>query len=177
MEISMTMWDEGFTVTNDLEAGQLIKALQESEKDLKRLTDNIKQEIQLLEAMGTEMNDKHSRLESRIKFLLERYVAEEVLKEDLKETATQMKYSLARGDIVVKKAINKLVKPDEAVEDSLIGLYPEFVKEKKTFNWGDFKKNIKITEEGKAVNKKTNKVIEGIQVVEEKPETAIKYKF
>ena len=171
------MWDQDFRVTNDLEASQLIKTMEEEERESKRLLENVKQEIMMLEQAGDSIEEKYNKIKERVIFLLERYVEEEVLEEDIKETKTQKKYSLARGDVIVKKPVKKILKPNTEDEPPLMERYPQYVENKPILKWKDMKESFKINEDGSVVDKKTNKIIEGIKVIEEKPETTIKLKL
>jgi hypothetical protein len=177
LDVGMVMWDQDFRVTNDIEASQILKALEESDRDSSRLVKNVREEIMVMEQLGKDIEDKHNRLKERVIFLLERYMAEEVLSEDIKETKTQKKYSLARGDIIVKKPTTKIEKPIGDEELKLIDLYPDYVESKPVLKWKDLKDSMKITEDGRVVNNRTNEVIEGVRVLVDAPPTQIKFRL
>lgn len=168
MEIENLIWVDDWRPTNDIEVSQMMKILKESEREKNRLLKNINDEIEILENKGKEVEDEHYKLSERINNLCQFYIKNEVLKEDLKETKTSLKYKLARGEIILKKPSKKIMKPTKEQETYLIKNYPEFKEEVINFKWGEFKKNLEINND-KIINKKTGELINGLQI-EETPE-------
>lgn len=166
MNVESMIWQEGWCPTTDSEVTQLLKYLSDKEKETSRVVNSAQEEIALLSKIGQDAQDKYDHLKSKITSLLERYVLEEVDKEDRKETKTTYKYKLARGEIVINKPSKKIEKPSVIDEITLSAEFPSFVKSEPVFKWGDFKKELELDDDGKVIYKKTGKVLTNIPVVE-----------
>jgi len=176
VEIESAIWQPDFKVTNDFEANQLIKYYKSLSKENNRLLKGIKEEIAYLEEQAKEQEGKTKAYMGKIEALLADYVQNEVDKDDRKETPTQIKYKLTRGDFVISKASKELVKPTPEDEMVLSAEYPQFSKSELKFQWGEFKKTLEISEYGKVVEKSTGKVVESMKTVETSATFSIKLK-
>jgi len=174
MNVEALIWQDGWVPTNDTEVSQILKYLSDKAKETRRVVSSAQEEIQMLSQVGEQAQESYNKLESRVAHLLERYVLEEVDEEDRKETKTTIKYKLARGEIVVNKASVKIEKPTEADEVCLSAEFPNFVKSEPKFQWGEFKKELELSEDGKVIFKPTGKEVSSVPVVETPLKTSIK---
>jgi hypothetical protein len=168
------MFQDGWTPTNDSEITALMKLLAEKQRETDKIVTTANMEIAELEAIGKEVQDSYNKLEHKINELCKAYVLNEVDKEDRKETPTTIKYKIARGEIVINKAKKTLLKPSEKDVKILQEQYPDFVKSDPIFQWGEFKKDLDINDEGQVINKKSGKVVENVPVVDVPQTVSIK---
>jgi hypothetical protein len=174
MEIENVLWQEGWTPTTDYEVTQLLKYLSDKQKETDRVVESAKEEIEMLSRISKDATDKQNRVADRINYLCSRYVLDEVDEDDRRETKTMIKYRLARGEIVINKAVKKIKKPTPENETILTSKYPQFIKQEPKFQWSDFKETIELDEDGNVIDKSTGQIVEGVQVVETPQTVSIK---
>ncbi|WP_336786914.1 host-nuclease inhibitor Gam family protein [Paenibacillus sp. MMO-177] len=174
--VESMIWQDGWVPTTDHEVTQIMRYLSERKKESSRIVKSAQTEIAELEQIGKEAQDSYNRLENKIAALLSHYVMNEVDEDDRKETKTQIKYKLARGEIVVTKATQKIEKPTEADEVLLSATFPGFVKSEPKFQWGDFKKELELQEDGTVVHTPTGKTV-SVPVVEAPQTTKVSLKL
>lgn len=174
MDISSMLFQEGWKPTNDIEVSQMLKYLSEKQKESGRVIKTARDEIVELEKIGKMAEDQYNSLEAKIGRLLMEYVLEEVDPEDRKETDTQLKYKVARGEIIIKKEKKDFNKLSDAETEVLSKKFPDFVKSEPKFQWGEFKKNLEITEEGKVIFKPTGEVTADVPTVDTEKSVSIK---
>lgn len=172
MEIEAMIWQPGWKPTTDLEVSQLMRVLSEKIREVKRIVDSAKSEIMALESIGKEAEDKFAHLESKVLNLLGEYVMEEVDEDERKETKTQVKYKLARGEIIVNKPAFKIEKPKDDAD--LKVKHPQFVKTEEVFQWGEFKKNLEVVD-GKVYHKKSGEIFEDVVAMEVPQSVSVKH--
>ncbi|MGE6227599.1 host-nuclease inhibitor Gam family protein [Paenibacillus chitinolyticus] len=176
MNIETLLWQPGWVPTNDHEVTYLMKYLSSKKKETDRVVNSAKAEISDLELAWKEAQDSYDRMNDKITALLERYVVEEVDKEDKRETKTQIKYKLARGEIIVSKSRKKLEKPDMSDELLLSAAFPNFVVSETKFQWAEFKKDLELQDDGTVVHLPTGKSV-SVPVVESPVTTKINLKL
>lgn len=168
MNIESLLWQDGWVPTTDNEVSQMLKLLSDKSKEANRVINSAQTEIQQLQKIGEAEQEKITKLSSKITFLLERYVMEEVDEDDRKETETTYKYKLARGEIVVSKPAKVITKPDAKVIAILMKVkdYKSFVAPSDpVFKWADFKKELELDEDGTVTHKPTGNIV-AVPVVE-----------
>lgn len=147
--------NELYQITNDSEAEEAVKIILEAKEERDRLLDLVTVEQIKLEAKAAKIGDTYK---SKTEFLLQK-LREYVSTVKTHETKTQSKYKLLSGDIVIKKATQKMVKDDKALTLWLQDNAPEFIKTTYEPRWGDFKRflsaegnNITFTKTGEILD-------------------------
>lgn len=169
MPIEAQVWDTDWQPTSNWEVTQLLNLLRESRADTTRFVDAARAEIESLSNVAKDAEQKHENLTNRVQYILQRYLTEVVPPEERKETATTIKLKLPRGEIVVTKADREIVRPKD--DSDLQKAYPDFVKQTPSFEWGKFKKSLRI--EGNKVLDSEGKVAP-VMVVDTPMTTVIK---
>ena len=151
---------EVFVIDNDNKANWAIKKIRESAAEADRLRAIITAEREDLDAKEKAVNDKFEQETSYLKTLLYQYfntVAH-------KATKTQESYKLLDGSLVYKKPVVKIAMPDD--DEKLIAYLeenaPMLVKTVKKAAWGEFKKNLIISDNGEVVDTTTGEVVDFI---------------
>lgn len=177
LEIQET-WDE--------EEQELYSTKLDTEADIDIAIDKIKelnteeerfQEIynERVELLKHDLEQKLNKINSQKDWLLSS-VAEIVRQApDKKETKTQWKKSYLSGDIVIKKATQKLVSP-KIEEKEIKEKFKDYQKNKVTLNWAKLKKVLRVVGEGEnaqVVNTETGEDLTGVVPVEFVPEKVV----
>jgi hypothetical protein len=152
MDVEALIWQPGWKPTTDLEVSQIIRYLTQMRRETERIVNSAKAEMMALETIGKETEHKYITLEAKLLDLLGGYVMEEVDDDDRKETKNQVKYKLARGEIIISKPTFKIEKPKDDTDLKL--KHPQFVK-----------KSIEV-KHVKAYHKKSGEVFEDVTVME-----------
>lgn len=65
---------------------------------------------------------------------------------DLKSTKSQYKYTSLSGNVIIKKSLKKIKKPNDKTIEKIEKIYPDFieVEQKKKLKWADLKKKFII---------------------------------
>lgn len=176
MDIEGLLWQEGWTPTTDLEVTHMMNLLKEKEKEKDKIVTTAKEEIKYLEEVGAEAESKYDRVRSRIEYLLGQYIENEVDEADKKVTATQIKYKIARGEIVVSKPSKELLKPSKDDEAMLEVMYPNLFETVVNLKWAELKKRLEIANDGEVIDKETGKKVTSFVPVKEVP-SSIKIKL
>lgn len=148
--------DEGFRVTDDGKADWAVRKIAEHKKEIDRIKDFAKERIEQIKRW---QESEVESLENNIDFL------ESLLQEYLYNTE-QKRIKLPSGNVNIRKQQPKWVYNDSLVLDALEkAQMDEFIRIKKEVNKSELRKHVEIVN-GKAVNKETGEVIDGIEIVE-----------
>ncbi|MBR5678015.1 MAG: host-nuclease inhibitor Gam family protein [Paludibacteraceae bacterium] len=151
--------EEVFVIDNDNKANWAIKKIRESAAEADRLKAIITAEREDLDSKEKAVNDKFEQETGYLKTLLYQYfntVAH-------KATKTQETYKLLDGSLVYKKPTIKIAMPDdEKLVAYLEQNAPMLVKTVKKAAWGEFKKNLTISDDGNVVDTTTGEVVDFI---------------
>ncbi len=157
---------EEFQITDDKSAEWAIKKIKAAEAEYIRLMELIQAEREELNKKAEELSNHLESETGYLKSLLFKYF-ETVEK---KETKTQQSYKLLSGSLVFKKPQIKIVKPEDEIGSQALLEYlevnqPELIETIKKPAWGEFKKNLTITEDG-VVDMATGEKLEFVQTEE-----------
>lgn len=155
---------EVFTVDTDAKANWALKKIKEETEEADRLKAIITAEREELDRKEKEIEDRLVNKTGYLKGLLYEYFGTV----EHKQTKTQESYKLLDGSLVYKKPTRKIVKPED---DTALMIYldvnaPEYVETKKSVRWGDYKKNLAITDDGSVVDTSTGEQLSFIQTEE-----------
>mgnify|MGYP002521596863 CR=1 FL=1 len=159
-----SFYEEGFVIDNDVKCNWAVKKIKEATAEAVRLKAIIAAEREELDAKEQAIDDKLENDTKYLKSLLYGYFQTV----EHKQSKTQESYKVLDGTLVFKKPALKIVKPEE---DTAVLIYcetnaPEYVETKKSVKWGDFKKNLVITDDGLVVDKNTGEQLTFIQAEE-----------
>jgi len=160
--------EETFKIENDKAADWAITQIQEAESERDRLITLAQDQITDLEDRIKELAAKCDRDTAYLKSLLAEYF--ETVKS--KETKTQKTYKLLSGTLVFKKPSAKIIHDDEKLIAALDG--SKYVETKKTFKWGEYKKNLQIVDD-KVIIAETGEIVEACSVEDVPASFTIKY--
>ena len=148
---------EDFRLTDDQQADWALRKIAEADAELARMTEWYQRQIELAQ-------QKHDERVAYFTGLLQDYFGQV----PVKETKTMSKYELPSGRLVMNKAKDDYKAVDtEALLSWCISNEPELVKITTAPRWADIKKRL-VTLDGKAVDKETGMVVDGVEI-EEKP--------
>lgn len=146
---------EGFVVEDDQAADWAVRKIAEADRQLERMEAWYQHQLSVV-------REKH---DSTVAFFSAK-LAEYLSKAPAKETKTQIKYSLASGDLVLTKAKSDFKAQDD---DALLGWCqvnaPELVKVTMKPSWSDVKKRLTVTDSG-VVDSETGMIVDGVQYVD-----------
>ena len=160
--------EENFKIENDKAADWAISQIHEAENERDRLITLAQDQIADLEDRIEELTAKCDRDTAYLKSLLAEYF--ETVKS--KETKTQKTYKLLSGTLVFKKPSIKINHNDDKLIKALDGT--EFVEIKKSLKWGEYKKNL-IISDNDVIDATTGEVIKGCTVEDVPASFTIKY--
>lgn len=131
-----------FVITDDLKAEWAIKIIKQEEAETQRLVDTIEQEIDLLQAKKSRLQEQLVNKTGYLKSKLADYF-ETVEKKELK---TQLTYKLPSGTLAFIKPTVKYEHDDEKILKYLRDNDRfEYIKVEHKLNWAELKKNEDIT--------------------------------
>ena len=164
-------WDEKeksqFKITDDALATWAGKKIKKEEEEFERIKAAAEAEI-------AEIKEKLKAAQKRCEnktFFLKGKLREYFYSVEKTETSTQKKYEMLHMTLLLKKGAQDFEKNEEALIAYLkeMGLN-QFVKNKETVLWGDLKKRLTITLDGRVVDKETNAEFKCIRSIQ-KPDT------
>ena len=157
--------DQGFVINNDDRASWALKVIKQEQEETERFLRTADKQIEELTKKKEALKTDLDRRTGYLKGLLYKYFATV----PHKETKTQETYKLLDGTLTFKKPARKIMKPED--DTALIGYLeqnqPEMVETVKKAAWGEFKKNLTITDDGGVVDMATGEVLDFIQAEEE----------
>ena len=153
---------EGFKVTSDKKADDIIEEMREIEQEHDRLID-------LAQAKIKDLQDKvaNLKLDKDTKTSWHKGVLNEYIKTvKTKDTATQSSYKLVAGTLKIKrKAPTPVVDNDKLVKWLKANNYEdEYIARKETPMWGEYKKT--LTQADKGFVTADGEVVEGVTLEE-----------
>ena len=129
---------EDFKVTDDKTADWAIAKIHEAEDERDRLIMLAEEQINDLTDRIEELKNKCDNDTSYLKSLLSEYFS----KVPHHVTKTQESYKLLSGTLIFKKPSMKINHNDDELIKSLDGT--DYVETKKSFKWGEYKKNLTV---------------------------------
>ena len=158
--------NDEFRVDNDNKADWALRVIRDNEAERDRLIEIAKAQIEELKAQIEEITTKYDNKSAFLKNCL----AEYIMSVPRKETKTQETYQLLSGKLVLKKASQKMVPNEDTIVKYLEeNKLDEYIKVKKSPDWAEFKKSLKIVD-GSVINATTGEVIPGeIIAIEDVP--------
>ena len=150
MDFDYEVEREGFTVDSDVRANWCLKKIKDEQDEAQRLKDIIRAERDQLLAKEQEIDKRLADKTGFLKGKLYEYFG----KVEHKATKTQETYKLLDGSLVYKKPSKKIVKPEDDAEliKYLEETEPELVETVKKPLWGEFKKLLHVTDDGKVID-------------------------
>lgn len=173
--VEFNLNSEAIPELSELDVDELIEEAKDKQKEIDRLKELSKQKIKKkTEEIEFLTEQQIAPLQNRIQFIHDHLGAVIKNAEDKTESATQYKKKFISGDLILKKSKKKIVNPK--LDPELIHndkRFKDYIIEetKKKLQWGELKKELKITDDGKVVNK-NGEVFDEIEV-EEVPEQLI----
>lgn len=156
--------DQGFVINNDNKASWALKVIKQEQEETERFLRTADKQIEELTKKKEALKADLDRRTGYLKGLLYRYF--ETVPH--KETKTQQTYKLLDGQLVFKKPSVKIVKPED--DATLISYLeqnqPELVEIVKKAAWGEFKKNLTITDDGGVVDMATGEKLDFVKTEE-----------
>ena len=153
--------EEGFKVTDDKKADDIIEEMKEIEQEHDRL-------IELAEAKIKDLEDRVAKLkvDKETKTSWHKGVLNEYIKTvKTKDTATQSSYKLVAGTLKIKHPKPIPVKDDEKLLQWLkSNKMNNYITNVEKANWGDLKKELVQTDKGYVT--KDGEVVEGVTLQE-----------
>lgn len=152
--------------TNDLKADWCVQKIKELREEKDRLVGIVDAEIEELLAKKESIISNTEHEVGYFSTALYKYF--EGL-ENKKDAKTQQSYKLVHGSLVYKKPALKIKTPDK--DDAALLIYlkanePDMVKVEETPKWGDFKKNLTITEDGEVADVRSGEVLSFLKTEE-----------
>ena len=157
MEENLVTNEESFKITTDKTADWALSKIHEAEIERNRLVSLAEEQIEDLKSRIEEINNKCHNDTAYLKSLLAEYFQTV----PHKETKTQETYKLLSGSLVFKKPSQKIIHDDNALIAALDGT--EFVEIKKSLKWGEYKKNLVISD-GEVIDGTTGEVVKACNV-------------
>lgn len=156
--------NDKFTIDNDVKATWALKVIKQEQEDTERFIRTVDKQIEELNIKKEELKADLDRRTGYLKGLLHQYF--ETVPH--KETKTQQTYKLLDGQLVYKKPSVKIAKPedDAALIAYLEQNQPEMVETIKKPAWGEFKKNLTLTEDGDVVDMATGEKLDFVKTEE-----------
>ena len=148
--------NESFSITDDKLADWALRTIREDEAERDRLISIAESQIDDLKQQVEELKTKYEKKSGFLKACLAQYMG----RVPHKETKTQETYQLLSGKLVIKKASQKMVVPDDSrlVEYLNKEGYKDHIKTKYSPDWAEFKKMLKI-QDGDVINTETGEVV------------------
>lgn len=127
-----------------------------------------------MEQLKAELETKTEKLDSKIEWIKNKLKYYTLNSPNKKETKTLYKLSLLSGEIQVKKARQKMVKPKitEENEGLIVEKFKDYIKQKIDLEWGELKKEL-IIKDGKVYSARNNEDLSDLILVEDTPEEVI----
>ena len=154
-----------FIVDNDGAANWCLKKIREEIAEADRLKAIIIEERASLAEKEKAINEQLDHKIGYLKGLLFTYFGTV----DHKKTKTQESYKLLDGSLVFKKPSVKIVRPEN--EDQLIEYLEQgqadMVDTVKKAKWGEFKKNLTISDDGEVVDMATGEKLDFVKTEED----------
>lgn len=141
--------EETFKIRDDKAADWAITQIHDAEIERDRLINLAEEQIKDLTARIDELKSKCDNETSFLRSCLAEYF--QTIKP--KETKTQQTYKLISGTLVLKKPSSKIVHNDDKLIEYLENNDGyDFIKIKKSVDWAEFKKNLKISDNGEVID-------------------------
>lgn len=123
---------------------KMVEEVKNNNAELERYKEIRDRRIEEIKQQYKEKEDKILKRNYFILSTLREYAS--LQKYALKSTKTQYKLPLLSGDIIIKKSIPKVVKPESEKIEEIEKLFPEYVEkvEEKRVNWKELKKQLII---------------------------------
>jgi len=155
---------EGFKVDNDALASWCLKVIKAEKEETERLKKIADEQIEELLAKKDALDNAYVKRTSYLTGKLYEYFNTV----PHKETKTQQSYKLLDGSLVYKKPVAKIVKPED---DTALLIYlkanaPEYIETKENIKWGDYKKQLSISDNGEIIDTASGEVLSFMQTEE-----------
>lgn len=155
---------EGFRVDDDLKADWCLDKLREINAEYKRFEIVVKAKIEQLQQALQKAQEKKEREASFFEMKLREYF--ETVK--AKETKTQKSYILPSGKLVLKYQQPEFKRDDEVLLNWAEKNKPQFIKIKKSVDWNNLKKNVKVIN-NMVIDNETGEIVDGVTLEEREP--------
>ena len=152
--------EKRFIITDDKKADWALNVIKEASDERDRLINLANEKINDLREQIDAINKSFESDTAYLKSCLFEYFNTV----PHKESKTQSSYKLLTGSLVLKKSSLKIVHDDDKLIEALDGT--EYVETKKSLKWGEYKKNLTITDDCTVVDTSTGEVIEACAVEE-----------
>ena len=159
-----------YVIQSDYEAEKAVQRIAKAQKERDRLLDIAKMERAEIAAKEEEIN---LMFETLYKAEIE-WLTQFMDNVETKQTKTQEKYKLLSGEIIRIKP-QKVIQPDreKLMQNRMLDKYIEYTP---NFKWGEYKKTLKVADNGKIVNEDGEIIeIDGLEVIEKAAEVRIKF--
>lgn len=143
---------EPFTITDDLSADWAARKIAEKRRDLERLRAHYDAQLRAAEE-ATERDCAY----------FERLLYDYFAQCPAKRTKTQASYALPSAKLVLKAPSLQYERDESKLSAYLKATHPELVKVVEKPDWADFKKLLKVQDDGACVDAETGEVIDGVR--------------
>jgi len=167
MDIYMAAEEESeqFVIDNESKCNWAIKVIKDETAETDRILSIINDQITQLTKKAQDVQESLNRRTGYLKGLLYNYF----LTVPHKETKTQSQYKLLDGTLVFKKPSVKIVRPEN--DDQLVAYLeqgqPDLIDTIKKPRWGEFKKNLTLTDDGEVVDMATGEKLDFVKTEED----------
>lgn len=151
-----------FKIDNDKKADWALNIIAEERKEVERLKELAKKQIEEIEMKIKYIEEKSERKTAFLKSCLAQYF--ETVPH--KSTKTQETYKLLSGSLIFKLPKQNMVKDDTKLLEYLKeNKMTEYIKTEEKPVWNEFKKTLSIVD-GKVVDTSTGEVVEAVKAEE-----------
>lgn len=163
MEQSFEIMNPHSSIKDDVEAEKAACEIREIKQEAERLSGICKAQIDFYAARMKQIQDKADREVETICRKLEDYF--ETVPQ--KRTKTQATYQLPSATLKRKQQ-----QPEYRRNDALLmEAFPDFVQQKPSFQWAEFKKTLRVEQDGEAICTDTGEIVpkEALEVIAREP--------
>jgi len=156
--------DEAFIIDNDVKAEWALNKIRERAAERDRIVSASQGVIDTYQAIIDKENKGADEAIAFMEGLLLRYFGTV----EHKATKTQETYRLPTGRLKMKLA-TETMEPDK---EELMKVYPDFVEQKPSLQWGELKKRLQIVD-GKVIDTETGEIVQDVTVESTPPKFSV----
>jgi len=157
-----------YSFVSESDVDDSIENIKSLDIDIKRFKDLYAEKVEKLKG---ELEGRVSKLNNKREWILFNLKNSVMAAGDAKESKTMFKKSFLSGDVIIKKSVTKLIKPDLS-EETILKDFTLYKKSdtKITLDWAEMKKSLKILN-GLVIDTSTGENLSDTIMTEITPET------